>query len=371
MAIENPVSMPEDDLRSTLEAAWDNAPEVEIEEPIEARIAADVAAKAPEKFPSETETPEAKADRARDEQGRFAKKEAEATSKLAENIKGANEVAGKLGAIQPPAGTVAPAQGPSGPPPGWSIAAKAEFDKLPQPVKEAIVSRETEINRGFAKLTEYKGLDPYVETARQAGTSLPQALDRYMAAEELLSRDFVSGIKSLCQMYNVHPAGLAQVLGGQQQGGQQPQQQNPLAPVFQQMSALQAELANIRQERTQSEQEAVNGQLASFSGDPAHKYFENVRVTMGHLLQSGQARDLKDAYETACWMNPEIRALQIKEAAAPNQAQRMQAVNQARRASGSIPLGSPIPGAQANGKSEPQSIRDALYESWDAAGGAI
>jgi hypothetical protein len=354
MAIENPVSMPvEDDVRADLEAAWNETP---IEEA--PATLAEPEAKGPE-------TPEATAQRARDEQGRFAKQEAAKEAKI-EAAPGTAKPA-----QQPQEGQQQPIQAaPAGPPPGWPVAAKAEFDRLPQPVKDAIVSRETEINKGFAKLTEYKGLDPYVEQARSVGSNLPQILDRYMAAEQLLAENFPQGVLSLCQMYNVHPAALAQILSGQQ-GNQQPRQSSPLDPVYQQMSALSAELANIRQERETGEQEAVNGQIASFAADPAHKYFENVRQTMGLLLRSGQAQDMEGAYTKACRMDDEIYALQLKEAQMPKQAQQRQAVNQARRASGSIPLGSPIPGAQANGRDEPSSIRDALEQAWSEQGGAI
>jgi hypothetical protein len=52
---------------------------------------------------------------------------------------------------------------------------------LPDPVKHAIAHREEEINRGFEKLRDYKGLDSYVQWSQQQyGIPLPQVIDAYM-----------------------------------------------------------------------------------------------------------------------------------------------------------------------------------------------
>ena len=361
MPIENPASTPDEsnDLRSAIEAAWDEASQ----EPAAQEAAAIDNAQVPEL--------DDKPERVRDEQGRFTKAEQDAADAKALDAKPAVEAkpAEPQAPTQPEAEEQKTATA-TAPPPGWSIAAKAEFDKLPPAVREAVAKRETEINQGFAKLTEYKGLDPYVEMAKRSGTTITQALEGYTRAEQVLATDFVNGVRDLCRYYNFNPAQLAQELGLATPGNQPPAQNDPISPVFQKVSALEQRLAQYEQQREMEEQQAVNGTLQQFASDPANRYFENVKMDMGRFIQAGMATDLKDAYDKACWANPEIRALQIREAQQPAIQQRAQAVSQARQASKSIPTGAPIPGVQ-QGNAAPKSIRGALDEAWNSLASTI
>lgn len=251
------------------------------------------------------------------------------------------------------------------PPHGWTPAAKAAYAKLPPEVQEAVARREVEINNGFAKLKDYKGLDEYAEMARQSGTTLREAFDRYKAAEDLLDRDFRGGVAQLCEMYGVHPMQLAQEFaamfgGGQGQPGQQP------GPVDPQVALLSRELNGIKDfvrtlttREEQREREGINTYVQEFSQDKL--YFENVRQDMAHLIRTGQATDLNDAYDKACWMNPQIRDLLIKERAAPQEAEAR--VSRARRASGSLSPGAPA--GNTPGGSSANSIRAALQDAWE------
>lgn len=355
MAIENPASTPEDDdLRSALEAGWD-----ELEQ----------APDTPEEPLAEPETQEAEessaAERARDEKGRFTKAQKEA-EEAAEQVEQAAQQEQKPVEEKPVEQEQPQAVRP---PTSWSPTAKAAFEKADPAIREAVAKREAEVNQGFAKLAEYKGLDNYVEMARNSGTSLNEALDRYIAAENLLAQDFVGGVQNLCRMYGVHPVQLAQAfLGGQ--GNQTPQQPDTMAPVFQKVSALEAEVNRMNWERQQAEQQAINSQIDAFANDPANKYFDNVKETMGKLLNSGQAEDLKDAYEKACWINPEIRGLFIKEQQDAELRKQAQAVNKAKAASKSLPTGAPAMGIKPKAEAQ-TSIRGALEEAYDALGASI
>lgn len=248
------------------------------------------------------------------------------------------------------------------PPPGWTPAAKAAYAALPPEVQEAVARREMEINNGFKKLQDYKGLDSFAEMARASGTTLKDAFERYKAAEDLLDRDFFGGTLSLCEMYGIHPVQLAQGIMAQYGGGQG--QQGAVAGLDQQSALLARELAGIKDtvrtlmtEREQQEQQGINAYVSDFAQN--NLYFEDVRKDMGYLIKTGQADSLEDAYDKACWMNPQIRDLLIKERAAPQTAQAR--VSQARRASGSLPTGAPAGNSTA---SSANSIRGALEEAW-------
>lgn len=255
------------------------------------------------------------------------------------------------------------------PPPGWAPAAKAAYASLPPEVQEAVARREQEINNGFAKLREYKGLDEYAAMARESGTTLKDALDRYRAAEDSLERDFVGGIAQLCQMYQVHPMQLAQTFI-QAYGGQAPQGRPGIPQGDPQAGLLARELADIKgtvrtliSERERAEQEAINQSLEAFAAE--NMYFEDVRQDMALLIREGRADSLEQAYNMACRMHPEIGDLLIKQQAAPQNARAR--VDQARRASSGLKPGAPV--GKPSGSSQSNDLRSAIEEAWaDSAG---
>jgi hypothetical protein len=347
----------EDDLRADLEAAFKADAETQD------------AAPEPEAEPEQTE----KSDRPRDEHGRFAKVEKTEEIKPEEPAKtetpAETQQAKPVQEQKPAEAAAIGAPSPtSGPPPGWSVAAKTEYDKLPQSVKDSIAKREEEINRGFQKLQDYKGLDHYNEMARNSGTTLDQALARYTAAEDLLSRNFSQGIVGLCQNYGYHPQRLIAELqamigqGGQSAAPEAMQAAPQLHPILSEVQALKQWQQSFIQQQEQQQAEAINSQLASFAADPANKFFENVRQDMAALINAGKASTLEDAYDQACWLNPEIRQLRIKDEADKKLAEQQAAVNQARKASASLPTGSP---ASVRKVSSSSSVRDAVLEAWN------
>lgn len=353
-----PAAASEPSLRDSLSAAF-NRPEEENTPPV-------AEAQTGEQQTNQTETQPETGSRERDEHGRFKPKATEAAAPPVEGKPPAEKPA-----TETPAEPQAEAQAaPGGPPPGWSPAAKAAFNELPDAVKQSVIKREDEINRGFAKLRDYKELDPYVEMARQSGITLPQALDRYVEAEKLLERDPVSGLKWLCQNYNVDPRQLLGEAAPQAQTPTAQQQQTApfdlrqhLAPVLQEINTLKQTVLGERQAKTQAQVEA-------FFSDPKNIYAENVADQMAMLIQNakmrGQEITLQQAYDDACWMNSEIRDLLIKKQAhdkAASEAAKLKlTANQARQAGQSItggPAATPPPAT-----SDPTNLRSFLEQQF-------
>jgi hypothetical protein len=347
--------MTEDNLSADLSAAWD----AQVEAPEAAPVEAPVAEAAPE---APTEAP-VSTDRPRDEHGRFAKVEKPTTP--------APEMASPE--IKPAQGSkdVAPAPSPverpwlSGvaPPPGWSPAAKFHFEKLPQEVREAIAKREQEMDQGAAKFASYKGLEEYDTLARNSGTTLHEAMGRYVHTERELARDPVNTIVWLAEQYGAMD-GLAQFFGGQGQGQQNPEAQ-ALHPVLQKLQTIEEELNSYKQQSEHQKLSAINSQLAAFAADPKHKYFANVEEDMAILMESGKAKDLEDAYQKACRMNDDIYPLLTKEQEERKQAELQRAASDARRAAGSLSNGAPIPGASSGGASS-SNLRGVLEDNWNS-----
>ncbi|MCW2112480.1 hypothetical protein QIH87_14250 [Bradyrhizobium elkanii] len=282
----------------------------------------------------------------RDEKGRFVAKPAAAPAQAEQGKDAAQQDAPAAAADQQHPKTAAP-------PTSWSPTAKAAFNELPQPVKDAIAKREDEVNNGFAKLAEYKPLDRWIEEAKKGGTDLATAVATYRGMELELQKDFVNGIALIAQRQGVSPLHLAQGIvarfgGGPSQNGQpgaqhQPHQQGPTVDP-----SIAARLDGLEKTFRNQQQATVNDEIERFASDPKHPYFHNVRETMGHLMNAGQATSMADAYEKACWANPEIRALLIKEQAAPAPAVKADdAVSRARAAAkatgGTPPVGLAAP----------------------------
>ena len=259
------------------------------------------------------------------------------------------------------------------PPPGWSPASKVAFANLPDSVKTDIAKRESEVNQGFAKLADYKGLEPFTELAKRNGTTITEAVKNYNAFENSLNKDLVGGVGMICERYGQHPLAIANEIirryGGTPaqigSAGNQAPAQNGID-----LSPIQRELAELRSYMQNDQQTRLDQTIEQFKSDPAHTFFDNVRPQMAALLESGFAKDLKEAYDAACWANPEIRDLLIKQQSSGNGqaaqvASNAAAATQARRAAKAV-TGAPSPGfKEAPKEGQRMSIRDNIRAAID------
>lgn len=341
----------EDDIGADIAAAFAEH-QGNVPEPVEPQPTA-----APE--PVEAKEP-AEAGRARDETGKFAKAPETAqsdpdTSAVPETTETASSD------IRPPA--------------SWKAEAKAIFNDLPPLAREEIARRELDMQRGAellkVRLAHYAPLDeilaPRQEKLSLNGHTNATYIRALVAADDMLSNPATAAqaMAQLAQMYGI-PYGQGQAPA--------PQSQDPgLQTVFQQIQTLEQRL----QAKEQAEQEVANHtcrtQIDAFQADPKNLYFEDVKPQMAVLLKSGEAQDLQDAYDKACWMQPNIRALVLadqkkaEQAAATTEARAK--VEAAKRASGSV-VGSSGLGASAKPPvNQNTSIEDDVRLAMQSIGG--
>lgn len=138
------------------------------------------------------------------------------------------------------------------------------------------------------------------------------------------------------------------------------------------LEALRREVTQLRNERTQEKQSAetatqasIASDLEAFASDPAHEHFETVRGQMAALLMSGQAKDLKDAYEKACWAHPDIRNSLVNKQLAQETEKRKKEAEKAKQAGASI-TGAPSTGS-GNQSLGDMSLRQALEHQFASA----
>lgn len=192
-------------------------------------------------------------------------------------------------------------------PSSWSPAAKAEFDKLPAPVQQAVAKREQEIDQGLRRKAEelkrYEPLEQVLAPRRDLwaaqGMDETQAIKTLLAAQDLLEKNPMQGLEYLAKAYGVNLSGQAQA----PQPGQPAPAQAGQAPEIEQ---LRAQVAQLQQSVQYSQTAPLVSEVEAFFSDPANLYAENVRSDMARLLETGMASTLKDAYDKACRVRDDI-----------------------------------------------------------------
>ena len=321
----------DDTIRETLKTLNTDAPETkepEAKEPAEAK---------------EPEAKEPKEARARDESGRFKAKEPAAPEQAsqAEDIAQASPEAAAetltLTTGQPIDINRAPAS--------WKPAAKAIWNTLPEPVRQEVYRREADFlngNKGIKESADFgqsiRGVvEPYRMLIESEGGTPEKAIS------DLLRTAAVLRVGSPQQK-------LQALLGADQQFGvgleryfaqrfQQPQGQQQAMQPFQQfqdprVDQIMASLQANERARAQQEEAVSNSATERFiaskdeKGAPLYPFVDNVLDDMVERVQgirranpSANHEDvLKQAYEAACWANPEVRQVLIGQQQAKQQA---------------------------------------------------
>ena len=248
------------------------------------------------------------------------------------------------------------------PPATWTPAAKAKFATLDPVIQQEVLKREKESYRALEdrarQIKRYEPLESVIEPYRQkwqvAGVDEATAVKQLLAASDWLERDPAQAIAYLARQYGVS-------------AGQPGPAQSPQGPVHtgqpNEIQQLQSEIARLSQMVEKANQAPLLSEVERFSSDPANLYFDNVRDDMALLLDAGKASDLKEAYEMACYMRPDIRPLLMQPVnqSAPKQDK----VTQERRAAASV---TGAPGNPAIPKSN-GSIEDDIRLAFLEAGG--
>lgn len=333
---------------------------------------------------------------AKDERGRFAPKAARASEKPAQAGLSEEPSAGSEDdndAEEPQEGAEQaekPVQTAGGPPPSWSVKAKAAWDDLPADVRADIAKREGEVAQGLSALRDYKDLKPYAEMATKHGTTLKKALDSYVGIENVLKQDIGKGMAIIAQNYGLDQARagqlfakLAQQFGAQvspgvngsngaapsNHGHGAPQPGDPLYnvlkpfidPLNHQITQLSSKLTSREEADRNASQQSLAKAIDTFSSKPENRFYPDLEETITRLFETGMVPltgnhegDLRAAYDIAAQMVPEVREALIEQRLRGNKdaerRQEQEAADKARKASRSL-TGSRVPGTVT--KTEP------------------
>lgn len=281
-------------------------------------------------------------------------------------------------------GTTAPGQQPTSQPPlpssqdpnvapnTWRKEAQALWPSLPLAVREEFRKREADFSRGLQQFRhQAQAFENFRQVAAPFDREFRQAnIDPIRHAGELFAvhhrlltgspMEKVEVLQTLARQFGVDPSMV--------DPGNTPYESPEAKFLREQNRVLQNQIRQSQAIQIRQVQSSLERELDQFEADPANVYFAKVGGQMAQLIASGQANSLKDAYEKACWTNPEVRAvlLQQQQASQGQQSQqqaRARAAQAATRMNGSAQvLPNAAPQLQAGPKSIGQTMESTLDE---------
>ena len=339
-------------------------------------------------------------DRPRDERGRFAPKEQVQEAGEAEPKAPSPETRPEAQAQPDPA---AQPRVSNQPPEHWSAEDRAVFQRAPQDIKEMFMRRYSEMEADYTRKSQANATavqavnalapifqDPEIQgSLQQMGFHPVQAIHDWARMHKAaLSQDprvRASTLYEIAERMGFDPAKVF-ATNRQPDPNVPPAVQNDPAYRFvadlnqrtnSDLQALRAELQQFRaQENNRVEEEALRATRWSIDnfadekgadGRPVRPYFDRVLGTVIDMYRANPDRDLQQAYEQACWADPDVRRemLQVewnRQTHAQSNARAQQAARSNVRGLTS-PVSKPAQEKKGNG-----SLRDMLEASADEVG---
>jgi len=229
-------------------------------------------------------------------------------------------------------------------------------------VHQASLHGVQQLHEQYAPVKSFaESLAPYMREIAQLGMSPAQHIHNTMAAErQLRSQDPASKLDALLSIADTYGIPIRQYVSGQQvppqqaQQAQQPQQQLP--PEVRELMAF----------KQQFERHTVEQQLAEVSGK---EFFSDVQDAMADIIEMGRASSMTEAYDLACLITPDVKAILDERAAKAAQGEQLKQRQQAAaRISGA---GEEHGGIDVPGGNKDDSIRGLLTEALGESSGRI
>jgi hypothetical protein len=328
---------------------------------------------APETVETKTETEKSPLERARDDEGKFAKaskaksvtpKESAGVAPEAKAADGAEEEAPSP--PPPPAPVVSTLKAPA----SWKPAAKEAFSKAPPEVQAEIHRREGEITRTLQETAEARKtmetvrqtLAPFEGLARANGMDSIKYAGSVMQTAAALSMGSQTQrahiVAQLIASYGIDVDSVNAVMQGQVP------QQSPAQQQIDPRAVVREEIAALRQ---QAQQERASSLWRDFSSK-APEFLDTVKDDMVVILNDaarvGKDITYQQAYDKACRLNDEISGI-ISQRQAAQAARAPGTVTAATRAAASSPRSRP---AAPPGGVQPRDVRGALEAAAEKIG---
>lgn len=249
----------------------------------------------------------------------------------------------------------------------WKKEAAEEMAKLPDNVQKYIIERQDQFHKGleqykaaanYAKTID-KSIAPYKEYLSQLGVTPEVAFPNLLKTERTLRtgspQEKVEMFQKLAHDYGIDLGALANI---------------PYDANYAQLKAQKEWLESQLQASQDFKQSHEDAQIQSVIEDfgSQHEFFDDVRMQMADLLDSGLATDLSDAYAKAIRLNDDVFAKAQAKQQANSKTAQLSKANQAAQAAKQSAVqvkGSPI---GVKNQAAPKSTEDAVRMAFLAHG---
>lgn len=320
----------------------------------------------------EPETEEQRAERLRDEKGRFAKADREGTDKAQADARARAEQ--KPGAEVKPQAEQKPGaeqKAPDKAPPSWKALAREEWPKLPPVLREEISRREAEVTRVLNDTAQARQmtqrlretLTPYEPMLRADGADPFVAIDSLFRAAHTLRagspQDRVRLMANTIKQFMPNReewAMLDRALAGM------PDQPGQQAPQDFRDPRLDPILERLQQREQYEAQQAQRRTAAIIEDISKEEFWEDVKLDVADILEMSARRGLtvsvRDAYNRAVGLHPDVSKVMAQREAA-RRANPTGSTRTARAAASSV-RSTPATAVKRNG--EAASLRDDIEQ---------
>ena len=263
---------------------------------------------------------------------------------------------------------------PGDAPARFSPDAKAVWATAPEAIRAETLRMERELTAGVEKYRQdaqaFDGVRQFDELARQNGTDLPSAMERYVAFEMGLNADPVAGFVSICADKGLNPRETAAKVLGQEL----PPAEQQTAQSQRIISDLQAKIDRLERGVTTIQSGSVSQTINAFVGslpEADRPLFEELGTSIAALIKQGH--DLPSAFATA----KEAERTRVQRLAtsfgftpapaAPAVPPAPDLTAQTLKGQLSV-TGAPSSGSNPSNRKPPSSPRDALDRAFDTVG---
>jgi len=249
----------------------------------------------------------------------------------------------------------------------WKKEAAEEMSKLPDNVQKYIIERQDQFHKGLEQYKEAanyaktidKSIAPYKEYLSQLGVTPEVAFPNLLKTERTLRigspQEKVEMFQKLAHDYGIDLGALANI----------PYDAN-LAQLKAQKEWLESQLQASQDFKQSHEDAQLQSVLDDFGSQ--HEFFDDVRLQMADLLDSGLATDLSDAYAKAIRLNDDVFAKAQAKQQANSKTAQLSKANQAAQAAKQAAVqvkGSPV---GVKNQAAPKSTEDAVRMAFLAHG---
>jgi hypothetical protein len=207
------------------------------------------------------------------------------------------------------------------PPAGLSPAAREEWKDTPPAMKEAIVKREADFAKGIMQYSNDakraqsmdKVMRPHQQLFALNGNNPPEMVNNLLSTAAALQMGTPAQkaqvAAKIINDFGVDIAALDGVLSGQ---GVPRGTSNEPTPPPQPSVQDQVNMA-LQQREQQQRSHVVGGEVQAFANDTKNEFYKDVQGDMADILDMAGKRnlnmDLPTAYQRACQLRPDIKAI--------------------------------------------------------------